>query len=97
MTKKPRTMHVDIIYNPIEMKEISNMVHQLPLFIKTLICKGDTDELESMNPDVKAASVTIQKMIQIKLGKTLEEFLKEELDKQSELESQEENSEGEQA
>jgi hypothetical protein len=50
-----------------------------------------------MNPDVKAASVTIQKMIQIKLGKTLEEFLKEELDKQSELESQEENSEGEQA
>lgn len=86
--KQPKTMHIDIIYNPIPMKEISNMIHNLPLFIKTLICKGDTDELESMNPDVKAASETIQKMIEIKLGKKIEVFIQEELELQKQIQEE---------
>lgn len=75
--KKPRTIHINTIYDHIPGKEFGNLIENLPVYFLTLLKNGDTSILEEMNPDMKLLFETINRMFQIRFGKSIEEKLSE--------------------
>lgn len=76
--KRPRTIHIDRIFDQISGKEFGNLIDSIPLYFRTLLVEGDTSQLESMNPNMALLFETINKMFQIRFGKTIEQILESE-------------------